>query len=93
MHPCREGTYWLREVLHRLEAGQGREGDIDLLLDVAGNIEGRSFCALGDAAATPVKSGIKYFREEFEQGLHTPAWELFPYGANALFTELAGAAR
>ena len=91
--PCREGTYWLREVLHRLEAGQGREGDIDLLLDVAGNIEGRSFCALGDAAATPVKSGITYFREEFEQGLHTPAWELFPYGANALFTELAGAAR
>ena len=91
--PCREGTYWLRQVLHRLEAGEGREGDVDLLLDVANNIEGRSFCALGDAAATPVKSGIKHFREEFEQGMHTPAWELFPYGANALFTELAGAAR
>src|SRR5690606_41875594 len=43
--PCREGTYWLREVLHRLEAGQGREGDVDLLLDIADNIEGRSFCA------------------------------------------------
>jgi NADH-quinone oxidoreductase subunit F len=91
--PCREGTYWLRQVLHRLEAGKGRDGDVELLLDIAGNIEGRSFCALGDAAATPVKSGIKYFREEFEQGLHTPAWELFPYGANTLFTELAGAAR
>lgn len=91
--PCREGTYWLRQVMHRVEAGQGHDGDVDLLLDIAGNIEGRSFCALGDAAATPVKSGIKHFREEFEQGLHTPAWELFPYGANALFTDLAGASR
>lgn len=91
--PCREGTYWLKQVLHRLEAGEGREGDIELLLDVAGNIEGRSFCALGDAAAAPVKSGIRFFREEFEQGLHTSAWELYPYAANALFTELAGAAR
>ncbi|UFU05802.1 NADH-quinone oxidoreductase subunit NuoF [Ruania halotolerans] len=80
--PCREGTFWLKQILQRIEAGQGTESDIDLLLDVAGNIEGRSFCALGDAAATPVKSAIKYFRSEFEQGLHTPAWELFPYEAN-----------
>ncbi|MPV50505.1 MULTISPECIES: NADH-quinone oxidoreductase subunit NuoF [unclassified Pseudactinotalea] len=87
--PCREGTYWMKQVLTRLEAGQGLEGDVDLLLDVAGNIDGRSFCALGDASAQPVKSGIKYFREEFEQGLHTPARELFPYEANALFTEVA----
>ncbi|WP_159622875.1 NADH-quinone oxidoreductase subunit NuoF [Ruania rhizosphaerae] len=84
--PCREGTFWLKQILQRLEAGEGSESDIDLLLDVAGNIEGRSFCALGDAAATPVKSAIKYFRDEFEQGLHTPAWELFPYEANAAFT-------
>ncbi|SED59185.1 NADH-quinone oxidoreductase subunit NuoF [Ruania alba] len=81
--PCREGTFWLKQILQRIEAGQGTESDIDLLLDVAGNIEGRSFCALGDAAATPVKSAITYFRDEFEQGLHTPAWELFPYEANA----------
>lgn len=87
--PCREGTYWMKQVLARLEAGQGLEGDVDLLLDVAGNIDGRSFCALGDASAQPIKSGIKFFREEFEQGLHTPAWELFPYEANALFTEVA----
>ncbi|UFU02476.1 NADH-quinone oxidoreductase subunit NuoF [Ruania suaedae] len=84
--PCREGTFWLKQILQRLEAGEGTESDIELLLDVAGNIEGRSFCALGDAAATPVKSAIKYFRDEFEQGLHTPAWELFPYEANAAFT-------
>src|SRR5699024_11907600 len=84
--PCREGTYWMKAILHRLEAGKGTEGDIDLLLDVADNIDGRSFCALGDAWAQPVKSGIAYFREEFEQGLHTPAWELFPYEANALYS-------
>ncbi len=84
--PCREGTFWLKQILHRLEAGEGSESDVDLLLDVAGNIEGRSFCALGDAAAAPIKSGIKHFREEFEQGVHTPAWELFPYEANAAFS-------
>lgn len=87
--PCREGTYWMKQIMDRLEAGQGQEGDVDLLLEVAGNIDGRSFCALGDAAAQPIKSGIKYFREEFEQGYHTPAWELFPYEANALYTEVA----
>lgn len=87
--PCREGTFWMKQILHRLEAGQGSESDVDLLLDVAGNIEGRSFCALGDASAAPVKSGIAYFREEFEQGAHTPAWELFPYEANTLFSGVA----
>ncbi len=87
--PCREGTYWMKQIMDRIEAGQGQEGDVELLLEVAGNIDGRSFCALGDAAAQPIKSGIKYFREEFEQGYHTPAWELFPYEANALYTEVA----
>ena len=83
--PCREGTYWLKQVLHRLEAGQGREGDIELLLDVASNIYGRSFCALGDAAATPVTSAVAHFRSEFEAGMHTPAWELFPYERSTIF--------
>lgn len=87
--PCREGTYWMKQIMDRLEAGLGQEGDVDLLLEIAGNIEGRSFCALGDASAQPIKSGIQYFREEFEQGYHTPAWELFPYEANALYTEVA----
>ncbi|MGC0271916.1 NADH-quinone oxidoreductase subunit NuoF [Pseudactinotalea sp. Z1739] len=84
--PCREGTFWMKAILHRLEAGQGTEADVDTLLDVAHEIDGRSFCALGDGAAQPIKSGIKYFREEFEQGVHTPAWELFPYEANAVFS-------
>lgn len=82
--PCREGTYWMRAIMHRLEEGKGHPGDVDLLLDISGNILGRSFCALGDAAATPIQSGIKRFRAEFEQGLTTPARELFPYEASAL---------
>ena len=76
--PCREGTFWLQQIMHRLEEGQGTAADLQALSDIAGNILGRSFCALGDAAATPVQSGLKYFREEFEAGCHTPARELFP---------------
>ena len=64
--PCREGTYWMAEVLERLEKGEGRETDIDLLADVADNILGKSFCALGDAAAMPVQGALKHVREEFE---------------------------
>jgi len=64
--PCREGTYWMSEVLERLEHGGGKPGDIDLLADVADNILGKSFCALGDAAAMPVQGALKHFREEFE---------------------------
>ena len=64
--PCREGTYWMAEVLERIERGEGRETDIGLLEDVADNILGKSFCALGDAAAMPVQGAIKHFRDEFE---------------------------
>jgi len=64
--PCREGTYWMGEILERIEKGEGRETDIDLLADVADNILGKSFCALGDAAAMPVQGALKHFREEFE---------------------------
>ncbi len=64
--PCREGTYWMTEVLERLERGEGRPGDIDLLDDVADNINGKSFCPLGDAAAMPVQGFLKHFRAEFE---------------------------
>jgi len=64
--PCREGTYWMVEVFERLEAGRGRAADIDLLNDVSDNILGKSFCALGDAAAMPVMGAIKHFRDEFE---------------------------
>ena len=64
--PCREGTGWLARVIHRIEHGQGRPEDLDLLDDVATRIGGRTICALGDAAAMPVQSFIKNFREEFE---------------------------
>ena len=64
--PCREGTYWMDEIFARLERGQGREKDVEILEDVCDNILGKSFCALGDAAAMPVQGGLKHFREEFE---------------------------
>jgi len=83
--PCREGTWWLVQTLQRLERGEGKEGDIETLLDLCDNIMGRSFCALGDGATSPITSAIQYFREEFEAGMHTPAWELFPYRNSALF--------
>jgi NADH-quinone oxidoreductase subunit F len=63
--PCREGTYWMVQILQRLEAGVGSEEDLDTLLDTCDNIFGRSFCALGDGATSPIVSGIKYFRTEF----------------------------
>jgi NADH-quinone oxidoreductase subunit F len=63
--PCREGTYWLVQLLQRIEAGRGTESDLDKLLDISDTINGKSFCALGDGAASPIISSLKYFREEF----------------------------
>ena len=63
--PCREGTGWLYRVVNRIETGRGRMEDLALLDDVSDNIAGRTICALGDAAALPVKSFIKHFRDEF----------------------------
>jgi len=63
--PCREGTGWLYRLVHRIEHGRGRPEDLDLLDNVAGNIMGRTICALGDAAAMPVRSFVKHFRDEF----------------------------
>ena len=65
--PCREGTFWMERVLRRLEHGQGRKEDLDLLADICGNMFGRVFCALGDGATSPIVSSLKYFRDEFEQ--------------------------
>ena len=64
--PCREGTGWLSRMVDRVENGQGRASDMDLLNSVADNIQGRTICALGDAAAMPVRAMIKHFRPEFE---------------------------
>jgi NADH-quinone oxidoreductase subunit F len=63
--PCREGTGWLWRMVDRIERGQGRVEDIELLNSVADNIQGRTICALGDAAAMPVRAMIKHFRDEF----------------------------
>lgn len=63
--PCREGTGWLYRMVHRVEHGQGKPEDLDLLNSVADNIQGRTICALGDAAAMPVRAMIKHFRDEF----------------------------
>jgi NADH-quinone oxidoreductase subunit F len=65
--PCREGTDWMRKILHRLETGAGRDDDLDTLKDVCDAIFGRSFCALGDGATSPIVSGLKYFRDEFTE--------------------------
>lgn len=64
--PCREGTNWMESVLDRIERGEGRQHDHDLLLDMADNIGGKSLCALGDAAIGPVISSIQKFRSEYE---------------------------
>lgn len=83
--PCREGTWWLVQLLRNFEAGTAAEGDVDKLLDVCDNIGGKSFCALADGAVACVTSAVKHFRAEFEAGYTTPAWELFPYAHSALF--------
>jgi NADH-quinone oxidoreductase subunit F len=64
--PCREGTDWLYKILKRIERGEGQMRDLDLLSSVAGNIVGKTLCAFGDAAATPVLTTLKYFRHEYE---------------------------
>lgn len=63
--PCREGTWWLVQILRDLEAGVGTEADLEKLLDLCDNIMGRSFCALGDGATSPITSSIQYFRDEY----------------------------
>ena len=88
--PCREGTWWLSDVLHRFEAGHGTESDLDKLIDICAQIAGRSFCALGDAAATPFPAAMKYFRDEFVQATSTPANESYDPTASTIF---AGATR
>jgi NADH-quinone oxidoreductase subunit F len=67
--PCREGTWWLVQILRDLEDGRGTEADLEKLLDLCDNIMGRSFCALGDGATSPITSSIKYFRAEYIEHL------------------------
>ncbi|RCX09533.1 NADH-quinone oxidoreductase subunit NuoF [Extensimonas vulgaris] len=71
--PCREGTGWLWRLVDRIHKGQGREGDLELLDSVGENIMGRTICALGDAAAMPVRAMLKHFRPEFEAKIRSKA--------------------
>ena len=64
--PCREGTYWLVQILARILSGAGTAEDLDTLLDTCDNINGRAFCALGDGATSPITSSLQYFRDEYE---------------------------
>jgi NADH-quinone oxidoreductase subunit F len=74
--PCREGTEWLRKILERMENGNGREGDIELLSEVAGIMSGRTFCPLGDGAAGVVVAMIKHFGNEFEEHISSKQCKL-----------------
>ena len=77
--PCREGTGWLYRMVHRIEHGQGRPEDLDMLNKVADNIQGRTICALGDAAAMPVRAFIKNFRDEFQYHIDHKQCLVAPY--------------
>jgi NADH-quinone oxidoreductase subunit F len=65
--PCREGSYWLSQIYQRIETGNGREEDLELLEDLCDNIFGRVFCALGDGMTSPITSSLEYFRDEYVQ--------------------------
>jgi NADH-quinone oxidoreductase subunit F len=85
--PCREGTYWITGTLEKFEHGHGTVAEVDTLVELCGQIMGRSFCALGDAAATPYPAALKYFREEFVAATTIPADEQFDPVASYVFAE------
>ena len=87
--PCREGTYWLTQIMQRLEDGTAREDDIERLLDISDNVFGKSFCALGDAAATPIMSSIRLFRDEYLA--HIPGGCPFDHRRSTVFADRATA--
>jgi len=70
--PCREGTGWMEKVLHKILDGHGTLKDVDLLWDIQKNIEGKTICPLGEAAAWPVAAAIRHFRSEFEEFVKNP---------------------
>lgn len=77
--PCREGTFWLVQILRRLEKGDGTEADLEKLLDISDNIFGRAFCALGDGAVSPIVSSIQYFRDEYLEHFRSGECPFDPY--------------
>jgi NADH-quinone oxidoreductase subunit F len=75
---CREGTWWLERVLRRIEAGMGRQEDVDLAKNIGSNMLFKAFCALADGAVSPIDSSIKYFRDEYEEHLRLGRCPLVP---------------
>jgi NADH-quinone oxidoreductase subunit F len=88
--PCREGFWWLVQILDRLEEGHGTEADLDKLLDLADNIAGRSFCALADGGIAPITSSLQYFRDEYIAHFDEGGCPFDP-AASTLFAQGAGA--
>jgi NADH-quinone oxidoreductase subunit F len=86
--PCREGTFWMTQILHRLEHGQGSDADLSTLLDTCDNIFGRSFCAFGDGATSPIVSSLKFFRDEYVAHIERGGC---PFGPAVPARALAGA--
>jgi NADH-quinone oxidoreductase subunit F len=89
--PCREGTWWLVQILRDLENGKGSEADLAKLLDLCDNLLGRSFCALGDGAASPIMSSIKYFRDEYLAHLTHGGCPFDPVASTLFASSKAGA--
>ena len=89
--PCREGTWWLVQILRDLENGKGTEADLAKLLDLCDNLLGRSFCALGDGAASPIMSSIKYFRDEYLAHLTNGGCPFDPVASTLFASSKAGA--
>ncbi len=91
--PCREGTGWLYRIVHRIEHGEGRKEDLDLLLSVGENIAGRTICALGEAAVWPVQGMLRHYRDEFEYHIehkHCPYLNPIPKGEEAIVPSPSG---
>jgi NADH-quinone oxidoreductase subunit F len=89
--PCREGTDWMQKILTRLETGRGRPQDMDTLKDICDSTLGRSFCALGDGATSPITSSIQYFRDEFIAHLTQGGCPFDPAASTAFAPEGANA--
>ncbi len=88
--PCREGTFWITGTLKKFEEGHGQQGEIDELVEICNQIMGRSFCALGDAAATPYAPSLKFFRSEWEAALTQSADEAFDPAATMIIPSMSG---
>jgi NADH-quinone oxidoreductase subunit F len=89
--PCREGTWWLVQILRDLDAGIGTEEDLNKLLDICDNIAGRSFCALADGAVAPIISSLKYFRQEYLDQLANKGPLFDPMDSTLFVSAKAGA--